>query len=83
MAIYPADEHGLPVTSPSPERELRLVCSSVSLVATGGARRVTHVGLGFAARILADAQAFGRTQGVNVRARPAVPRWDIVVEPIG
>jgi hypothetical protein len=82
MAILPADEQSLP-SWPSPERELGLVCSSVRLVAAGGARRVTHVGLGFASRILADAQAFGQAQGVVVRARPAQPGWDIVVEPIG
>ncbi len=83
MALITADESPLSIAQPSPERELRLVCSSVSLVAAGGARRVTHVGLGFAARILPDAQAFGRAEGVVVRARPASPRWDIVVEPIG
>lgn len=69
--------------SMTPERELRLVCSSVRLVAAGDARRVTHVGLGFASRILADAEAFGRARGVIVRARPAQFRSDIVVEPIG
>lgn len=83
MAMPLADEPSLPAAAPSPERELRLVCSSVSLVAAGGARRVTHVGLTFASRILADAEAFGRTRGVIVRARRAAPRWDIVVEPIG
>jgi hypothetical protein len=85
MAVSLAPDRPQPADGRSPGRELNLVCSSVSLVATGGARRVTHVGLSFATEILADAQAYGREHGVIVRGqwREAGPGCDIVVEPIG
>ena len=73
----------LRVARVSPERELSFVCTSVGLVAAGGARRVTHVGLEHAVVILAEAQAFGRARGVVVRAQPVTGRVDLVVEPIG
>jgi hypothetical protein len=54
------------------------------MVAAGGARRITHVGMRHADRILPSAQAEGRRLGIVVRAI-----WlgragcDITVEPIG
>jgi len=64
--------------------ELSLVRSSVTLVADGVARRVTHVGLGCAPEILGDAQAYGHEHGVIVRGRWRDPGLgcDIVVETI-
>jgi len=83
MAMPLALDSPLRVTRVSPERELSFVCSSIGLVASAGARRVTHVGLDHAVVILAEAQAFARAQGMVVRAQPGMGRVDLVVEPIG
>jgi hypothetical protein len=84
MAIQAAPEPGARSARTSAQQELSLLCSSVGMVAAGGARRVTHVGLRHAERILPSAQAEGRRLGIVVRAI-----WrgragcDITVEPIG
>ncbi len=60
------------------------MCGSVRMVASGGARRVTHVGLYHVEQILPAVQAEGRRLGIAVRGT-----WrgsggcDITVEPIG
>jgi hypothetical protein len=85
MAISVVPEPAVPRDGSSSREELGLICSAVILVATGVARRVTHVGLGCAPEILADAQAYGREHGVIVRGRwrEPGPGCDIIVEPIG
>jgi hypothetical protein len=84
MALSVAVDRRPPAARPEADRELGLVCAAVNLVATGEACRVTHVGLRFA-QIVADAQAYGREQGVIVRCRWRAPGagCDIIVEPIG
>jgi hypothetical protein len=84
MAIQAAPPPGAYAARTSAQQELSLVCSSVRMVAAGGARRITHVGMRHADRILPSAQAEGRRLGIVVRAI-----WlgragcDITVEPIG
>ncbi len=69
---------------PSAQQELNLVCGSVRMVASGGARRVTHVGVYHAEQILPRAQAEGRRVGIVVRATWRGRKGcDIMVEPIG
>lgn len=74
--------------APPPARriddELALVRASVELIASGGARRATVIGLQFGLHILPEAQTLGRARGVLVRGlwNPAAPGPDIAVEPI-
>lgn len=65
------------------EHEMTLVDGAISLLATGGADRVTLTGLRFAERILPAAQRLARTQRVVVRPlwRPAGGGCDIALEP--
>jgi hypothetical protein len=85
MAVYLVPDHPVPAEGGAAAGELGLIRSSIALVAAGAARRVTHVGLGFAPEILAEAQAYGHEHGVIVRCRwrEPGPGCDIVVEPIG
>lgn len=74
-----------PPASPSRglDHERDLVRSSLTLLETGGASRVTVVGLRFAERILPEMRSAAGAQGIALRATPRRRRWDIVVEPIG
>lgn len=57
--------------------------SSLTLLGTGGASRVTVVGLRFAERILPEMRSAAGAQGIALRATRHRRSWDIVLEPIG
>jgi hypothetical protein len=64
--------------------ELELVRGAISVVASGGARRVTLVGMERVDRLLTGAQALAHGCGVTLRPvrREAGVGWDVAVEPL-
>lgn len=66
------------------DHELELVRGAIAVVASGGARRVTLVGMESVDHLLPGAQASAHGRGVTVRPlrREAGVGWDIAVEPL-
>ena len=64
--------------------ELELVRGAIAVVAGGGARRVTLVGMQGVDHLLPGAQALAQGRGVTVRPvrREAGVGWDVAVEPL-
>lgn len=65
------------------EHELALVRSALALLANGGARRVTLVGLSHAAEILPEVRARARAHGMILRPIQRQAGCDIAIEPAG
>ena len=74
-----------PVRDPSLdiEHQLDLVRCSIALLAGGGARRVTLVGLPVSERTLREAGALARASGMLLRSAPHGSGHDITVEASG
>ncbi|MEP6808266.1 MAG: hypothetical protein ABI978_06660 [Chloroflexota bacterium] len=65
------------------EHEFDLIRSAVALLATGGARRVTLVGLPLDSDDLREVDALVRASGMIMRVLPAKVGCDITVEASG
>jgi len=65
------------------EHEFDLVRSAIALIAAGGARRVTLVGLPFDARALRDAGSLIRAAGMSMRVMTGHVGRDITIEASG
>lgn len=65
------------------EHELDLIRSAVALVAAGGARRVTLVGLPLDNQALRDIGSFIRANGMSMRVMSGNVGCDITVEASG
>lgn len=65
------------------EHELALVRSALALLANGGARRITLVGLSHAAEILPEVRARARAHGMILRPIQRQAGCDIAIEPAG
>jgi hypothetical protein len=63
-------------------RNLGLVRAAIDLIASGGAERITLVGLTSSARVLPEAQALSHAAGLQARAEwhPGDDGCDITVE---
>jgi hypothetical protein len=63
-------------------RNLDLVRAAIDLIASGGADRITLVGLADSAKVLPKAQALSRSAGLQARAdwHPGDDGCDITVE---
>ena len=68
---------------PDAEHQLDLVRSAITLLATGGARRVTLVNMALAEATLREASALARASGMLLRAAPPGIGSDITVEATG
>jgi hypothetical protein len=65
------------------EHELALVRSAIALLANGGARRVTLVGLSHGAEILPEVRAEARAHGMILRSIQRRAGCDLAIEPAG
>lgn len=65
------------------EHEFDLIRSAVALLAIGGARRVTLVGLPLTAEALREVDSLVRASGMVMRSAPGQAGWDITVEASG
>jgi len=63
------------------EHEEHLLRSSIALLAAGGARRVTLIGLTFGERMLPEAAPAAKKAGMVLRPIRSATRCDITVEP--
>jgi len=68
---------------PDLEHEFDLIRSAVALLAAGGARRVTLVGLALDAEALREAGSLVRASGMSMRAVAGQIGCDITVEASG
>lgn len=76
-----AEARDLPVhDDPAAEHQFDLIRSAVALLASGGARRVTLVGLPLDDAALRDASALVRSGGMLMRATPGTIGVDIAIE---
>ena len=66
--------------SPGREHQLDLIRSAVALLAAGGARRVTLIGLTLDSQSLRDVGAHVRANGMAMRVVPGHVGSDITVE---
>ena len=75
---------GAPSEEETVEYELELVRGAIAVVASGGARRVTLVGMEAVDHLLPGAQALAQGRGVTVHPvrREVGIGWDIAVEPL-
>jgi hypothetical protein len=69
MATTAVADSTLPSNWPDLEHELNLVRGAIDLITSGGATRVTLIGLQSAERLLPRAQVLGHEQAVTVRAQ--------------
>jgi hypothetical protein len=65
------------------EHEFDLIRSAIALLAGGGARRVTLVGLPLDSQALREAGSLVRANGMAMRAVPGNVGYDITVEASG
>lgn len=65
------------------EHEFDLIRSAVALLAAGGARRVTLVGMSFDERALSEAGFLVRGSGMVMRAERGQDSWDVTIEATG
>ncbi len=72
-----------PDTSSDADHQLDLVRSSIALLASGGARRVTLVGLALTEQALREMSALARASGMLLRTAPHGIGSDITVEASG
>lgn len=73
----------LPRDRPEREHRLDLIRSAVTLLATGGARRVTLIGLDLDGQALREVELLVRANGMTVRAVPGHIGYDVTVEASG
>jgi hypothetical protein len=69
--------------SPDFEHELDLIRSAVGLLAAGGARRVTLIGLPLDSEALREIGSLVRASGMAMRAVPGHVGYDITIEASG
>ena len=65
------------------EHEFDLIQSAVAMLAAGGARRVTLVGMPFDERALSEAGLMVRASGMVMRAEKGQAGFDVTVEASG
>ena len=68
---------------PDLDHEFDLVRSAIALLAAGGARRVTLVGLPFDGQALHEVRSLVRAHGMSVRALSGQTGYDLTVEASG
>ena len=69
--------------APETEHQLDLIRSAVALLAAGGARRVTLIGLTLDSQSLSEVGSLVRSNGMAMRVVPGHIGCDITVEAIG
>jgi hypothetical protein len=69
--------------APNEEHQLDLIRSAVALLAAGGARRVTLIGLTLDSQSLSEVGSLVRGNGMAMRAVPGHVGHDITIEAIG
>ena len=69
--------------APDDEHQLDLIRSAVALLAAGGARRVTLVGLTLGSQSLSEVGSLIRSNGMAMRVVPGHVGYDITLEASG
>jgi hypothetical protein len=69
--------------APDSEHQLDLIRSAVALLAAGGARRVTLIGLTLGSQALSEIGSFVRANGMAMRAVPGHVGSDVTIEASG
>jgi hypothetical protein len=70
-------------SAPNEEHQLDLIRSAVALLAAGGARRVTLIGLTLDSQSLSEVGSLVRGNGMAMRAMPGHVGYDITIEASG